>query len=95
MQTYIDGIEEIEYSDINSEWYKSHYGKNVKNIKAWMSSDIMPSHVIQKYQQIQRAAVNWEQIPYTSQAYVGEMFDLPDDPNLGIPVELPQTQQVA
>jgi hypothetical protein len=93
MQTYIDGIEEIDYSDINSEWYKSAYKKNVKDINTWMSAEIMPNHVVQKYQQIQRAAVNWKKIPTVAEAYVGEMFDMPDyqvtpyDQNLGDLVE--------
>jgi hypothetical protein len=86
-------IEEIDYSDINSEWYKSAYKKNVKDINTWMSAEIMPNHVVQKYQQIQRAAVNWKKIPTVAEAYVGEMFDMPDyqvtpyDQNLGDLVE--------
>ena len=98
IKNFTEGILKAEYSDINSDWYKTVYGKNVKHIDTWMSSNIMPNHVVKKYRQIQRAAVNWKQIPNVSQAYIGEMFDMPDyqatpyDPNLGIPM---QTQQVA
>ena len=66
------GIEEVEFSDINSDWYKAAYGKNVKTINRWMRAGIMPSHVVDKYDQLKKTSTGgkWAWIPNVQTAYM-------------------------
>ena len=59
------------YSDINSDWYKSATKKNVSSIDAWISAGILPDHLKKKIDQLksQSSRIDWSWIPDVSTAY--------------------------
>ena len=64
-------IKEEEYSDINSNWYKSAAGKNVSSVEKWMNSGILPGHLTKKIAQLkaESSRIDWAWIPDVSTVY--------------------------
>jgi hypothetical protein len=58
-KTHIDGLENVEYANINSNWYGEAYKKNVQNVVQWVNAGVLPSHVTDKIKQMASFPVDW------------------------------------